>query len=871
MPNLSGKSQSLKNLILDNQLIIDVIRKEKKRIEENYDDCDKVKEEFLLTMLSKGYIDENYSDFLSVSYEDQFTNDEYTYIQNLRDESEPDFNLKIEHLHSVERKILPYKWTNSSVLNNDILTDILNNNQTEKIEQFITAIINYCNQYKKNNFLEQYIQFINNEKKKDLFIDELLEKISKKIDSNSLSIFNEKTESLFCRMIDKNIDDSTIDSCSKIIGSYLENNTKILKELLKNANQDFSLKKKIKNIIPIIKNLSDFNDEPEVQKVLIDEAMFQISKENLDLILAQINGSQYNFGYEYFIQNNDIWEKITHPNTINSFIEKILLNGDKLNFYQYGIVDILFNEKVKLENVSKIIDKIENESIELEALPVYFKFDSVKPPESWANIVNNLLNQNKLDLNFNNILYVFKLYPKGLIQFVQKVFHKIEVLIKAKSLKLGKTDDYAIGHYLHNFFDTILVFSNIDDDLFEKIVYIMIYHHIKIIEFTTDSLDHLGQIPTTKAQILTKLIFKNSIFNNDSINDFLRIIVQGFGDLHQNFNKIKDKCINDWNCKQAWILLLSILLKDDIQKNDFIDSIMKSLPLDDFGDVIKVWLEKDGQQDATNYVRNLVNLNILDVWIKNFGRSKVLEFFDNYKESLDSHFIKEITNKIEQNFPSSADQESVEIEKNHVNYLLEIIKEYKIPPRAIFERRIKLKKLFEPLTSILQINSNNKLDWTTIISTTSNIINSKSFLQKALNIVKKNPNSEAIKKTALLLLPQNSSFRAVLKNDLFIIGRVFFNILENNKLSVNDFTSYEKNDLLTISSIWSLHPLLCGAIFEGFFDNDGYFKKTFNNTLFKLSIELGKDRNSKGYEFIRDCLKSFRFDLNSEIASIFNL
>ena len=439
MPNLSGKSQSLKNLILDNQLIIDVIRKEKKRIEENYDDCDKVKEEFLLTMLSKGYIDENYSDFLSVSYEDQFTNDEYTYIQNLRDESEPDFNLKIEHLHSVERKILPYKWTNSSVLNNDILTDILNNNQTEKIEQFITAIINYCNQYKKNNFLEQYIQFINNEEKKDLFIDELLEKISKKIDSNSLSVFNEKTDFLFCRMIDKNIDDSTINSFSKTIGVYLENNTRILKKLLKNANQDSSLKEKIKKINPIIKNLSVFNDEPEAQKLLIDEAMFQISKENLDLILAQINGSQYNFGYEYFIQNNDIWKKITHPNTFNFFIEKILLTDDKLNYSQYGIVEILFSEKIKLENVSKIIEKIENESIELEALPVYFQFDSVNPPKSWTNIVNNLLNQNKLDLNFNNILYVFKLYPKGLIQFAQKVFHKMEPSIKSKSIKLGKS------------------------------------------------------------------------------------------------------------------------------------------------------------------------------------------------------------------------------------------------------------------------------------------------------------------------------------------------------------------------------------------------------------------------------------------------
>ena len=665
MSNLPEKTHSLKNLILDNQLIIDVIRKEKKRIEENYDDCDKVKEEFLLTMLSKGYIDENYSDFLSVSYEDQFTNDEYTYIQNLRDESEPDFILKIEHLHSVERKILPYKWTNSSVLNNDILTDILNNNQTEKIEQFITAIINYCNQYKKNNFLEQYIQFINNEEKKDLFIDELLEKISKKIDSNSLSVFNEKTDFLFCRMIDKNIDDSTINSFSKTIGVYLENNTRILKKLLKNANQDSSLKEKIKKINPIIKNLSVFNDEPEAQKLLIDEAMFQISKENLDLILAQINGSQYNFGYEYFIQNNDIWEKITHPNTFNFFIEKILLTDDKLNYSQYGIVEILFSEKIKLENVSKIIEKIENESIFLEALPVYFKFDSVKPPESWSNIVNNLLNQNKLNLNFNNILYVFKLHPNGLIQFAQKVFQKLEPSIKAKSLNLEKTDDYAIGHYLHNFFDAILISSNIDNDLFEKIVDIMIYQHIKIIEFSTDSLNHLGQIPTTKAQILVKLIFKNSIFNNDSINDFLKIINQGFGDFYQNFNKIKDKCIN-WDCKQTWISLLSILLKDNTQKNNQIDSIIKSLTLDDFGDVIKVWNEKDGKLDATNYVKNLVTLNILDVWIKNFGRSKVLEFFDNYKESLDSSFIKEITNKIEQNFSSSADQENIENEQSNI-------------------------------------------------------------------------------------------------------------------------------------------------------------------------------------------------------------
>ena len=111
---------------------------------------------------SRSYIDENYSDLLSESYEGQFTNDEFAYIHNLREEREPNLKLKIEHFHSVERKILPYKWTNASVLNNDILSNALKNEQTEKIKKIIKAIINYSRLYKKNDFLEQYVNSIIN-------------------------------------------------------------------------------------------------------------------------------------------------------------------------------------------------------------------------------------------------------------------------------------------------------------------------------------------------------------------------------------------------------------------------------------------------------------------------------------------------------------------------------------------------------------------------------------------------------------------------------------------------------------------------------------------------------------------------------------
>ena len=72
MINPSEDSKSLKDLLKDNQSLIKIIQSSKNIIERDYYDQEKVNEDFLFTMLSKGYIDENYSDFLSTSYEELF-------------------------------------------------------------------------------------------------------------------------------------------------------------------------------------------------------------------------------------------------------------------------------------------------------------------------------------------------------------------------------------------------------------------------------------------------------------------------------------------------------------------------------------------------------------------------------------------------------------------------------------------------------------------------------------------------------------------------------------------------------------------------------------------------------------------------------
>ena len=813
-------------------------------------------------------------------YRTAIKKNEFLFLNKLKNNVKPDFNLDIERVDVVIDEIKDYQWTSSSILNNHILTYIILNGHSEQLGAFVQAIRKYYNDYNENDFIELYINTIAERnclhKIKTAIFDEiekiLLSDSPKTIKLNLLvAFFCEKSGPLFCEMLDYYSVDQ-LEEYGVIIKEFLMGQKNVLNYTLDSAIHSDSLKERLNRIDFECENLSDYKDKPDIQRLLIDGDMFQVSKENLDFVLKQINGSQNIYGYEYFKQRNNIWKKIKHPNEINSFVEQIILAGDRLNYSQYGIVEILFDEKVKTENVAKIIEKIQDESIELSALTGTFVFSNGKFPESYSNIVKDLLELNKLDLNFNNILYVYKLYSKGLIQFAQKVFRKLDSLIKSHSLNFEKNDQYAMDNYLHDFFDTILVTPQIDNELFEKIADIMIYQHINIIELTKHSLDFFGDISATKIQILIKLIFKNLIFKNDSVNDFLEIINQGFGNIYQNFDKIKDKCNNDWNCKQAWILFLSILLKNinNIQEYDKIVSLIELISLNDFGDIIKEWSVK-GKKDTSNNVKKLLTPKILDIWVKKFGRSVVLDFFDNYKESLDEHIIIDIKEYIEQIFISSVDQEPAEKDKSYVKNLLEIAEKYRIPPRAIFERKIKLKKMFEPLITILCDNSDIDFGWTQIMLITHDIVNSKSFLQKSLKIIKKDSNPSNAKKAALLLLPKNS-FRAVFRNDLFILGRFFYNAIEKKQLHVDDFISFEKNDLLKISTLWSLHPLLSGAIFEGFFDKDNNLKNdTAKDYLDRLIHELSKDPNTEGYEFIRDCLKPFYFKLNSYIVSTFNL
>ena len=868
MSNSSERMQSVKELVLDNQLFIDVIRKKKSNIEKDYNDYDKVKEEFLLTMLSRGYIDENYSDLLSESYEGQFTNDEFAYIHNLREEREPNLKLKIEHFHSVERKILPYKWTNASVLNNDILSNALKNEQTEKIKKIIKAIINYSRLYKKNDFLEQYVNSIINRGENDQLIDVFLAKLSEGLDSDSLSIFSEKTGNLFYRMFDEKIDDTAIREHGEIIEDFLENNAKILDGILVKAVQNPSLKEKIKKINIEVNDLSDYNEKNEVQRMLIDDALFRITKENLDLILSQQKELEPGFYYDYIRRRPKIKNKLNDADKINDYIDIMFPEKEIRNISEEGLADLLFATIIPDEKAEQLIPRLANVSVDLTYLPKYYDLNTEHIIKLNSNLIHFIIKQQKIKLDFNNVLFVSQ---SDIVDDVISFAYR-QLAVQKRSRGLSEIDNFAKINYLESFYTFLLTEPKVDLDLLEGESIFLIRYGFDVINLANSLVNGDKEISPRKMQKLIELAFKRINIRNESSKFFLSIIKKEFDYFLKNCYDIKSKC------RLTWTSNFSVLLRNEnnILDEKQVDSLMGIVTLEEFGIIIRNWVLKDGKQIASNYIKKLLSLKNLSVWIKQFGRSAVVDLLDNYKESLDDYVVNEIKANIEQNFNSSINYEPVENETSHIKTLLNITEKYNLPPRVIFERRIKSANLFEPLVTALQYDPQNALNWNMVILYVHDIISHRARLQETLEVIKDHPASSEAKREALMVLNPNGLNRAAFGNDLFIVGRYFYNAMEKGKIEISKFCSFEDNDLLKISSIFPMHPLLCGAVFEGYFDNDGNLKKgglghSFSDVLFRLSCEIGNDRNSKGYEFIRECLAIYRYDLNSDIASIFNL
>jgi hypothetical protein len=142
-----------------------------------------------------------------------------------------------------------------------------------------------------------------------------------------------------------------------------------------------------------------------------------------------------------------------------------------------------------------------------------------------------------------------------------------------------------------------------------------------------------------------------------------------------------------------------------------------------------------------------------------------------------------------------------------------------------------------------------------------------SYLQKVISNIQ-NSSIQDIRSLMFRLIP--SIRRLDLRpngsiNILFLLGRQFYKELENGLIDIQFFLSLDKNKLLAFSkesqskNLANFNPLLCGAVFEGYFDNELNLKKGPRKTFFEeLIYAIEQDPKKDSLKFIRDCLALYK-------------
>lgn len=814
--------ESIKKLLKDtnSETLKKIIKEKKTEIERDYDDNDKINEDFLFTMLSKGYIDEDYRYYIAKSYDDKFELDEKFYINNVKDELHPEFKLKIEQKELVVKEIRDYQWSSPSVLNFDILTYLISEilaeknseENSEKLNQFIIAIEKYYKKYEKNDFFDQYIDSIKGSFNYTNIIDEIITEISKKINLDSLNaFFSDKSGSLFCKLINKCSNDD-IKNNGDEIKNFIYSRNKILIHTLSNAIQEEHLKNKLIQLNIEITKLTDYKDNNLILQFLINEALFCVSKENLDYIfLNQQKNPPYQY-YDYIRNNKNIKKKIIETNKINEFIDTFILSNDKIQISPEGAVELILNIYADVNKIEQFIEKIDFK-VNLSYIPKIFKDEiSFLSDFTSPNIIQVLIKHNKIEENFNNALYVHHFGTSDIsVNFINDKIDKI--------LVENDKDDYAWSHYLPSFFQELLKNDKIDSNIILSISILLAHQNKDIL----DLIDF--NIITTKEKelsLVTACFFREN-FDSKTNRKLLELVKINFDDFLTHFFDIKWKAQSNWH-KNILVILRNRTENVDelnILDNKQLESIINLISPYCFSEIIKNCFGRH-YNDASLIIEKILNEKNLTTWLNYFGVEQILEICDKYKEIVNgqtTNNIKEICGYQVQRISTLAQIHGISGEviadkdyTPHNPYCNDIISQLKT---YIWDKQNSIVSNFKK-----QINS--------LISKTNDPVSVRT-----------------------------------LRNDLFVVGRNLYQAANGSAYVIMDLIkSLNDNELcfkqnITFNNI--TNPILCGAAFEIYFDNNGYLRKSFKKKYYEIfcSVLNQLESDPAATSFINHCLKPY--------------
>ncbi len=578
-----------------------------------YDNKDK---DFILYILSNGYLAEDYSSYLSIFYEKSMTIDDKNLLVKLKSNQSVEFNEKLDNSEGFVRELLPQDFEKQGILNINVLKYLFSNNFKDK-HKIREAVLEKVFIQEEDIYLEN-LKIILAEDKLNIanLVFELLRKYS--------NDFIEK-----CNASEKNrLIDLIFYACLGDITLYYgkDNRKNLLLQVLSKykpvyeGNEEFEgdedasdyvflIRENILNRPNFFIEIEDYVESNTIMEVLSEhnEETFQSAKIYFnDIELDNLSEEQY----DKFIQcelyrydknmlskilnykNSDELKAVSYANILNSkidnlirntntnleyFVDEVLFSLDELSETEESFLSLLNSQKLnKLDIKTNLIDK-SNVTIE--------KIKQVTDSSLWATLlekrkcsitwenIEDYSENVEIDISVMNSLFT----NQNEVISLKKQYDKSDSKDKLKVLLKRMVDNQAIG---------------ITED------------NIELLEITTYD---AGNLSSQSTHILAR---NNLIdFNIENVSKFkedgviVEVVLNHPNDFLENYSEIDlpeeeiFSLIKNWKLESIKELLDTIV-------NEESDEFFENSKL------VELLLERSISSDDTLFVKLLENINV---------------------------------------------------------------------------------------------------------------------------------------------------------------------------------------------------------------------------------------------------------------------
>ena len=362
---------------------------------------------FVIYLLRHGYIDENYSEYISNFYANSLSPHEIQYLLLIKNQQSPNFELILTNVNNVINRIKDIEWKLPAVLNDSMLSYLLITDDCH-LKDFLGALWNFKLVSHDDFFLSKYSADSN-------CLSRLYQDLYKFLghQSNWINIIfdNENIGILYYFFIYVDFEKT-----EENILSYLKKDLSFLH--LDNIDKG-TVSSKI-NFYGLKFNLLEDTIKYPIYNIILDNSAYTISKQNFDIIIknAFADASEVPIKDYYTqiskLENQNV--KTYVGQNIETFVKDVILSTENsIAESEEAFVELLNNENLKTETKAELIEKNncvvsdiaqingaeiqladgENKSIDIRNL--LYKCKKVSP--TWSNVFENFkYNGNKLDL-----------------------------------------------------------------------------------------------------------------------------------------------------------------------------------------------------------------------------------------------------------------------------------------------------------------------------------------------------------------------------------------------------------------------------------------------------------------------------------------